>query len=311
MFFARMPGRSHSGPLPPLTAQESEARDRLVGHVEALSGKIGERNLWRPSALREAAVHIEQAFREMGDSVNPQEFTVAGARVANLEVERKGDARPGEIVLLGAHYDSVAGCPGANDNATGVAALLDLARILRSGKHERTLRFVAFANEEPPFFQSDGMGSLRYARRSRERGEDIVAMLSVETIGFYSDAPGSQNYPFPLSAFYPDRANFIAFVGNTRSRSLVRRVVATFRGGTGVPSEGAALPGFLPGVGWSDHWSFWQMGYPAVMVTDTALFRYAAYHTPEDTPEKIHYDTMARVVLGLARVVSELAVSEP
>jgi len=311
MLLARMPGRSHRGPLPALTAQEGEIATRLSRHVETLAGEIGERNLWHLGELRKAADHIRASFAETGDVVAAQEFAVSGLTVANLEAERKGQGPAQEIVVVGAHYDSVVGSPGANDNATGVAALLEVARLLRDTRHRRTLRFVAFVNEEPPFFQGDGMGSLRYARRCRERGENVVAMLSLETMGFYSDAPGSQEYPFPLSLFYPDTADFIAFVGNTRSRSLVRTTLSSFRESTAFPSEGAAVPGLLPGVGWSDHWSFWQAGYPAVMVTDTALFRYAAYHTAEDTPEKVHYDRMARVVAGVARVISRLGVSGP
>jgi Zn-dependent M28 family amino/carboxypeptidase len=304
-----MPGRSHRGPFSSLSPQETEVAARLSRHVETLAGQIGERNAFHLDALEKAARHVEGSFAEMADTVAAQEFAVlAGQTVRNLEVERKGSERPQEIVVVGAHYDSVIGSPGANDNATGVAALLEVARLLKDTPHRRTLRFVAFVNEEPPFFQSDGMGSLRYARRCRERGENVGAMLSLETMGFYSDAHGSQDYPFPLSLFYPGTADFIAFVGNTRSRALVRTALASFRQSTPFPSEGAAVPGALPGVGWSDHWSFWQAGYPALMVTDTALFRYAPYHTEHDTPEKIRYDRMARVVCGVARVVSELAI---
>jgi hypothetical protein len=311
MLLARMPGRSHRGPLPALTAQETQIATRLARHVETLAGAIGERNLWHPGQLKKTAEHIRASFTETGDVVVAQEFALSGVTVANLEAERKGQGLAQEIVVVGAHYDTVVGSPGANDNATGVAALLEVARVLKDTPHRRTLRFVAFVNEEPPFFQSDGMGSLRYARRCRERGENVVAMLSLETMGFYSDAPGSQEYPFPLSLFYPDTADFIAFVGNTRSRSLVRTALSSFRESTPFPSEGAAVPGLVPGVGWSDHWSFWQVGYPALMVTDTALFRYTAYHTADDTPDKIRYDRMARVVAGVARVVSELGVSGP
>jgi Zn-dependent M28 family amino/carboxypeptidase len=297
--------------LSPLTAKETNLSARLATHVETLAGRIGERNLLRVSKLREAAAYVQAAFEGTGDSVASLDFPVGAVRVANLEVERRGLVRPEEIVVVGAHYDSVIACPGANDNATGVAALLEVARLLKDTPHRRTLRFVAFVNEEPPFFQSDGMGSLQYARRCRERGENVVAMLSLETMGFYSDVRGSQSYPFPLSVFYPDTADFIAFVGNTRSRSLVRSALSTFRESTAFPSEGAALPSMLPGINWSDHWSFWEMGYPALMVTDTAFFRYPAYHTADDTPEKIRYDRMARVVSGVARVVSSLAVNVP
>jgi Zn-dependent M28 family amino/carboxypeptidase len=230
-----------------------------------------------------------------------------GQTVYNLETEVAGGARRNEIVVVGGHYDTVPGSPGANDNATGTAAVLELARLLAGQRLARTVRFVAFVNEEVPFFQTDTMGSWVYARRSRARGEQIVAMLSIETIGFYSDVVGSQHYPFPFSLFYPRTGNFIGFVGNIASRALVRRSIAAFRQHTSFPSEGVAAPGWMTGIGWSDHWAFWQEGYPGVMVTDTALFRYAPYHTREDTPDRVNYNHMARVVAGLARVVTTLA----
>ena len=196
----------------------------------------------------------------------------------------RGRSTPSEIVIVGGHYDSVAGCPGANDNASGTAAVLALARLFATSAPARTLRFAAFTNEEPPHFQTDAMGSRVCALNCRARSENVVAMLSLETIGFYSDAEGSQSYPPPFSLFYPSKGNFIAFVGNVGSRGLVRRAIRTFRERTPFPSEGAALPGFVPGVGWSDHWSFWREGYQAIMVTDTAPFRYPHYHTARPTP---------------------------
>jgi hypothetical protein len=169
------------------------------------------------------------------------------------------------------------------------------------------VRFVFFVNEEPPFFMTSDMGSLRYARRCRDRGERIVAMLSLETMGCFSDEEGSQRYPFPFSLLYPSRGNFIAFVGNLASRRLVRLAVGSFRRHASIPSEGAAAPGWITGIGWSDHWSFWKQGYPAVMVTDTALFRYEHYHTSLDTPDRVQYGQLARVVAGLEKVIVDLA----
>ncbi|MCI0362486.1 MAG: M28 family peptidase, partial [Phycisphaerales bacterium] len=196
----------------------------------------------------------------------------------------------------------------ANDNGSGVAATLALARAFAESKPDRTLRFVLFANEEPPYFQTENMGSLVYAKRCRERGENTVAMLSLETIGYYSDAPGSQTYPIkPIGWVYPTTGNFIGFVGNYNSRKLVRQAIKSFRAHAQFPSEGGALPGWIPGVGWSDHWAFWQAGYPAIMLTDTAPFRYPHYHSIHDTPDKLDYDRMARVVDGLRPVVADLA----
>ena len=303
----RMPRSSYSGPFLELTDQEREVQERLETHVKVLAEEVGERNIWTYAALEEAADYIDRSFCELGYSTASQTYKVEGKTVRNLETEVKGASTPQEIVVVGAHYDSVTGCPAANDNGTGVAGLLELARLVAGKKFSRTLRLVAFVNEEPPFFQTGRMGSLVYARRCKQRGEQIVGMLSLETIGYYSDEKDSQQYPFPFSMLYPSTGNFIAFVGNMGSRGLVHDVVRSFREHTQFPSEGLAAPGGITGVGWSDHWSFWKQGYPALMVTDTAPFRYRHYHLDSDTPDKVVYDHMARVVVGLAKVTAGLA----
>ena len=302
-----MPGKSHTGPLPPLTEEEEELREHLRLHVEHLARDIGPRNFAMFLNYSSAADYIAAQFASYGYKVEEQRFTVDGHPCRNIIAAHPGSD---EIIVVGAHYDTVGASPGANDNASGVAALLELARRWRTVRCERTVRFVAFANEEPPHFQTDDMGSRVYARSCRERGDPIVAMLSLETIGYYSDTPGSQHYPLPLGLWYPSTGDFIAFVGNRRSRALVHTVIESFRRHTRFPSEGAALPEPIPGVGWSDHWSFWQEGYPALMVTDTAPFRYPHYHSPEDTPDKLDFDRYARVVAGLARVLEELAAAK-
>ena len=232
-----MPGHSYVGTLPPLSADELTVRDHLTQHVQALAGQIGERHIWRPTALDQAVRYIEATWHGQGYKVARQPFDVEGQTVYNLAVELSGGSRRDEIVLAGAHYDTVPGSPGANDNATGTAAVLELARLLVGQQLPRTVRFVAFVNEEVPFFQHDTMGSWVYARRSRMLGERIVAMLSVETIGYYSDMVGSQHYPFPFGLFYPDTGNFIGFVGNIASRALVQRSLAAFRQHTALPSK--------------------------------------------------------------------------
>ncbi|MCH8041228.1 MAG: M28 family peptidase [Nitrospinae bacterium] len=303
----QMPGKSYHGPLPALAEAEISLQHELREHVEKLAGEIGERNLIWYKNLTAAAEYIEASLTKAGYAVHQHGYEVSGRTSYNLEVEIAGTDRPEEIVVIGAHYDSVTGSPGANDNATGVAAVLALAGRFSGQRTSRTLRFVAFVNEEPPFFQTSSMGSRVYAQASRQRGEKVVAMLSLETIGYYAEEDGSQRYPPPMSLFYPSTGNFIAFVGNVKSGPLVREVVGSFRSHAKFPSEGAAFPGFIPGVGWSDHWAFWKEGYPAVMVTDTAPFRYPAYHSHQDTPEKVKYDQMARVVGGLGKVIADLA----
>jgi Zn-dependent M28 family amino/carboxypeptidase len=307
----RMPGQSHQGPLPaadePLRALAAELR-RTVEHVAV---QIGERNVTRcPRALVQTADYVEAEWRKLGYDPQRQAYDVAATTCWNVEAEIRGSAQPADIVIVGAHYDSCVGTPGANDNATGVAAVLALARRFVRHPARGTLRFVAFVNEEPPYFQTAHMGSWVYAQRCRQRGEPVRAMLSLETIGYYSDAPDSQKYPWPLALLYPSTGNFIGFVGNSHSADLVRRVVGDFRQAEPFPAEGAVLPELVPGVDFSDHWSFWQAGFPALMVTDTALFRYPHYHEPTDTPDKVDYERLARVVRGLEKVLAALVTAD-
>lgn len=302
----KMPNNTYTGSLPPLTDEELRFRDRIRQDVEWLAGEIGERNVQRYANLCAAADFIQLSFEQAGYEVKRQSYEVAGRTCYNIEVEISGDREANEIVIIGSHYDSVVGCPGANDNASGVAALLALARAFYGKDISRSLRLVAFVNEEPPYFRTAKMGSMVYAKRCRKRREEIFAMLSLETIGYYSEQPGSQHYPFPVGFFYPSTGNFVAFVSNLPSRWLVRKVVASFRRQVQFPSEGGAWPGIIPGIGWSDQWAFWRMGYPALMVTDTAPFRYPYYHTEQDTPDRIVYEHLSRVVVGLKLVVADL-----
>ena len=307
----RMPGKSYRGELPAPDDALISLAGELRRDIDRLAAQIGERNvLNRPQQLAQAADYIETEFQAAGYEVKRQWYPVGDCQCCNLEVEIAGTERPQEIVVVGAHYDSVVGTPGANDNASGVAAVLALARRFAERKTGRTLRFVALANEEPPYFQTDQMGSWVYARRARQQGDNIVAMLSLETIGYYDDTPGSQRYPPPFGMLYPSQGNFIGIVGNTASRDLVRRIVATFRQHEPFPCEGCALPDAVPGVGFSDHWSFWQEGYAAAMVTDTAMCRYPHYHQPQDTSDKVHFDRAARVVRGLQQVILRLVGTE-
>jgi Zn-dependent M28 family amino/carboxypeptidase len=259
----------------------------------------------RYGQLNAAADFIEDSFSRAGLHPRRDSYELRGQACHNIEAEISG-TRP-DIVLIGAHYDSVFGSPGANDNGSGVAALLALARRFAGKPAQQTLRFVAFVNEEPPYFLSEQMGSFVYAGRCKARGDRISAMISLETIGYFSDAPHSQTYPaLGLGVFYPTIGNFIGFVSNVHSRALLRRSIALFRKHAKIPSEGAALPSFIPGVSWSDQWAFWQHGYPGIMITDTAPFRYPHYHSATDTPDKLDYDRFALVVSGVQKVIEEL-----
>jgi hypothetical protein len=303
-FGIRMPGKNISQ-TSPLSPAEVQLRTELTADVRTLAGEIGERNIPHYPQLNAASDFIENSFSRAGLQPRRDTYELGGRPCHNIEVEIRG-ASP-EIVLVGAHYDSVFGAPGANDNASGVAALLALARRFAGKQTNHTLRFVAFVNEEPPYFQTSQMGSFVYAARCKARGDRIAAMISLETIGYFSDVPRSQTYPaVALGAFYPTTGNFIGFVGNVRSRALVRRAIALFRQQAKIPSEGAALPSFIPGVAWSDQWSFWQHGYPGIMLTDTAPFRYPHYHSVTDTPDKLDYHRFALVVGGVEKMIEEL-----
>ena len=281
--------------------------DRLRTHVAKLAGEIGERNVFRPRALHAAADYIRTEWTAQGYQVAVHSYQAEGVHSENIEVTLRGKSKPNEIVLIGAHYDSVRGSPGANDNASGVAALLEISRKFAQLAPARSVRFVAFVNEEPPFFYWGQMGSMIYAQAARARGDDIRLMVSLEMLGCYTDKPGSQSYPPLLGFFYPDRGNFVAFVSNLNSRKELRQLVDAFRARSDFPAESLATFEFVPGVAWSDQLSFWRQGYPAVMVTDTAFHRYAYYHTALDTPEKLNYEAMARVVEGLQRAFEALA----
>jgi hypothetical protein len=320
-FGMRMPGKnvSKAGPLSP---DEVVLREDLRANVQKLAGEIGERNMWHHAQLNAAADFIEDSFSRAGLRTQRDSYEIRGQTCHNIEAEIAGGQQgaevssPPPIVIIGAHYDSVFGSPGANDNGSGAAAVLALAQRFAARETERhppqrtpnrTLRFVAFVNEEPPYFLSGEMGSLVYARRCKERGDKISAMISLETIGYFSDAPHSQTYPSPgLGLFYPKVGNFIGFVSNVHSRPLLRRVIALFRKHAKIPSEGASLPAFIPGVSWSDQWSFWQQGYQAIMVTDTAPFRYPYYHSSSDTPDKLDYDRFTLVVSAMEKVIQDL-----
>jgi hypothetical protein len=301
MFTTCMPGTSHRGPLPPFTDAERKLEAELRADVLALAGP-GQRNDETPGSMERGAAFVESAFTSAGYA--PKRLPFEG--VANVEATLAGGARAKEIVVVGAHYDTAWLAPGADDNASGVAALLTLARMWPSRTPSRTLRFVAFANEEPPHFWTPTMGSLVYAKACRAANDDIVAMLSLESIGYFRDEPGTQKYPPIVSWLYSDRGDFIGFVGDVSSRSLVRDSIRTFRATTPLPSEGAAMPSFIQGIGWSDQWSFWQVGYRGVMITDTAVFRNPNYHTPNDKPDTLDYARLARVTSGVNEIIARL-----
>ena len=285
------------------------SKSDLQDYVNMLATTIGERNVAKYGNLQKAATWLESALgpNNMGYKVARQTYKVAGKDCHNIEVQITGTTKPDEIVVIGAHYDSAIGTPGADDNASGVAALVCLANAFVGTQPERTLRFVGFVNEEPPHFQTSAMGSYLYAKRCKEREENVVAMLSLESLGYYSDVKGSQQYPPILRAAYPDTGNFAAVVGNLKSKPLVDQVAMKMIADSGVPIEKLSFLASLPGIGWSDHWSFWEFGYQAAMITDTAPYRNQHYHQATDLPGTLDFDRLQKVTTGLQSVIAELA----
>lgn len=288
---------------------EDPVRAELESIVRTLSLSIGPRSYQDPEGLAAAAEFIEKRLAVAGYRTESQPYRAGALHARNVIGERRGASQPDRVIVVGAHYDTVAGSPGADDNASGVAVLLELARMTAHTRSAKTVRFVAFTLEEPPFFRTAHMGSRVYAGELRVRGERVDAMLCLESVGYYSDDPGSQSFPllvFWLRWRYPTIGNFITIVGNSDSQPLQKDVHESLKTRTGLAVETYTGPWWVPGVDWSDHRSFWNEGYPAVMLTDTALFRNPHYHGPSDLPDTLNYRSMAELARGLSHTLTEL-----
>jgi Zn-dependent M28 family amino/carboxypeptidase len=299
------------------TIADSDPRvlaERLRTHVDRLAGLIGPRHLGKPVALEAAATYIEREFQASGDTVERQWYEAQNQRTCNLVVERTGTKRRDEIVILGAHYDTVWTTPGADDNASAVAVLIEAARLLRGTNFRRTVRFVAFTCEEPPHFNLGTMGSQVYARSCRERNERIVGMLCLEMVGYFTTADNSQALPpaIPrrLRWLFPRRGDFLTAAGNLRSWRLAWSFRRGFKRAVRFPLFSIVFPEAVREIRLSDNSSFWDQGYPALMLTDTSFLRNPHYHQPTDTPETLAYEPMAQVTLGVAGAVRRLGQSD-
>jgi Zn-dependent M28 family amino/carboxypeptidase len=271
-----------------------------------LSTEFPSRNGLNPEVLRRASEFIEQEFQAIGFKAQSQWYPARGGDVRNLVVEKIGTEPDLSCIIIGAHYDTVLGTPGADDNASGVAGLIELARLLRSYTNRRTLRFVAFPHEEPPYFFTSQMGSRVYARQLKRDKVGVQIMLTLEMIG-YGGPEMQQTYPFPfLKRFggYPEHGNYIALVGNIRTRKIVKIVRQAMRDACSIGVESLTAPGFLPPLYLSDHSSFWKYGFSALMVTDTAFQRNPYYHRAGDTAETLNYEFLAEVVVGVRDAVT-------
>jgi Zn-dependent M28 family amino/carboxypeptidase len=279
--------------------------DRLRQHVDRLAGLIGPRHLERPAAWDATVALIDREFAGYGYAVTHHAYRVRDREVANLVAEIPGGA---DVVIVGAHYDTVPETPGADDNASGVAMLLEVARLLRPLKPRRTIRFVAFPCEEPPHFYTRDMGSQKYARLCRGRNEHVKAMLSLEMVGYYTSDPQELPPEIPglLRWAVPRHGRFVAAVGNLASARLVWTFRRGFKGATRFPLYSIALPESVHAIRLSDNSSFWDQGYPALMITDTSFLRNPHYHLPSDLPETLDYAAMASVTAGVAGAVAHL-----
>lgn len=284
----------HAGP----TAVGDPAR--LEAHVRALVA-CGPREMIHPEALDAAAAYIEGQFQAAGGRLSRQAYEVRGRKVANLIARFGPEPRLGGAGLrvLGAHYDTCQGLPGADDNTSGVAVLLEVARYLGAHPPVDPVELVAWTLEEPPHFRSAEMGSRVHARTLKASGLPVRLVLSLEMLGTFEDAPGSQHYPLlGLDWIYPDRGNFLALVGGWGDGWKVRWAKARLQGDLPIWSINA--PSGIVGIDFSDHASYWKEGLPALMLTDTAFFRNPRYHTDQDLPERLDYHRMAQATTQVA-----------
>ncbi|MFA5898513.1 MAG: M28 family peptidase [Hyphomicrobium sp.] len=295
-----LPGESFAGEPAPVSDAERDLAERLRGHVTAIASEP--HNVVHYAALEKSAAYIEAQLALLGYAPMAQVYKVDGKSVRNIAVELApaGADASTPMLVVGAHYDSFGDAPGANDNGTGSAAVLEFARLLKDVPlTDKRLRLVLFVNEEPPYDRTPDMGSYQYAKSLKDAGERVAGMISLETLGAFSDKAGTQKYPAPFDLIFPDVANFVALVALPGGRAFLHEFVGEFREHAKMPTIGGTAPDFIDGIGWSDHWAFYMFGYPGIMITDTALFRYPEYHTPSDLPDKVNYDKLAHITLAV------------
>ncbi len=276
--------------------------DRLEQHVQRLSGSFHPRS-WRHAAnLDRCADYVRGELVEAGAVVRDQVYEVRGMTFRNV-IGRFGPEK-GDLLVVGAHYDAYESTPGADDNASGIAVLLELARLLGTRPPARPVELVAFTLEEPPFFRTEHMGSARYAAELKASNQPVAGVIILEMVGYFTDAPFSQRYPSPLLwLMYPSRGNFLAVVGRFDQGRWISKVKRGMAGTTPLPIHSIRAPTALPGIDFSDHLNFWAQGYPAVMLTDTAFYRNTAYHTADDTVDRLDLRRMAEVTTAVAAFI--------
>jgi len=279
---------------------------RLERHVRVLAEDCLPRDWHSTEGLAKASNYVSSQFQEAGGRVSWQAYEVRGRSFANLIATFGPEAGP--RIIVGAHYDACGEQPGADDNASGVACLLELAQALGRTTPAGRVDLVAYTLEEPPFFRTPDMGSVRHARFLKASGSEVEAVIVLEMVGRFTEAPNTQRYPSPLlNLLYPDRGNFIAVSGRFGDIGLTREVKAALRAAAPLPVVSLNGPRWIPGLDFSDHYPYWDQGFSAVMITDTAFYRNGDYHTARDTPDRLDYLRMAQLVQGLHAVVTRLA----
>lgn len=293
--------------IPRLESATNGNIHQLYAHIEQLSVVIGSRSVYEYDKIETAKKYILTCLRNFGYDPVLQKYIYDGKEFSNIIVTISGVRNPDETVIVGAHYDTVFGTPGADDNASAVAILLEMCRMLKNFSSGRTLKLVFFVNEEHPLFRSEYMGSYVFARETKAKNENITAMICLEMVGYYGDTKGGQTFPLPLmNLIYSSSPNFIAVVGNISSRNIVAKVKQSFGDSSRIPVETLTTVRFVPGVDFSDHLSFWKMGYPAVMITDTAFYRNPNYHTERDTIDTLDFSKMSELLKGLIQAAKDL-----
>jgi Zn-dependent M28 family amino/carboxypeptidase len=282
---------------------------RLKRHVHTLC-EIGPRGLFAQERLHAATHYICQELNDMGYTVGLEPVECPDGLSHNVIAEFPGSETPNNVWLAGAHYDTVATTPGADDNASAVAILLEMAREFAERQGKETLRFVFFTNEEMPYFSTKSQGAMVHAAGCQEQGEKIQLMASLEMLGYYSNEPGSQKYPIGVGKGLPDTGNFVAFVGTKKNTERLNSLVSVFKANTHVPTQMLATPIWTPSLIRSDHFAFVLHKMPAVLITDTADFRNPNYHSENDTPNTLNYTIMAGVTLGLVEAFAGMAQAD-
>ena len=310
------------GKLPEITQGEKAMAGAIEKDLKFLTVEVGERNAWKYENLNKTADWIEGQFREMGYAVRRQSYQATHQKgpeemkkflenkpFANIEAEFKGSGDG--IIVIGAHYDTVSGSPGADDNGSGIAVMLETARRMAGDRCKKTVRFVAFVNEENPFFNSEDRGSLVYAKSCKQKGERIDGAICFDMLGYFRDEKRTQGYPISAGKWvYGDRGNYVMFVGNLQSWDMTDRAARAFWEKASINCERFVYPDFIETDGSSDMASFWEMGYPAVLATDTAMFRNGMYHSYLDKMNVLDMDKLGRVGMGMLGVIRELAGSD-